>query len=486
MFAPWFNRLARQLGVPEGKHRRRPAKSKVSVPVKPVVETLEERTVPTVLFFDDFSTSTNGWKLDTEWQIGSATASSGGTSGFFQDPAVDHTPTADNGVAGVVIGGFASTNVHPYEYFTSPVINANVTGQVKMSFWRFLNSDYSPYMQSDIEVFNGTAWTTVYANGTSSVTDSAWNLQTIDLTPFKNANLQVRFGITVGSAGVFTVSSWNIDDFQVFAPNDPFAGADPLSGASATAAGSNVGFTGEVGEPNPFADATIQSAWWKWTAPTDGMASVDTFGSNFDTTLGVYTGTAVNALTTIGTNDDSGGSQSKVTFAAFKGTTYYFAVDGKAAATGNIAINLNQTPNVAPSNVVVTPPASFSEGTLGTLKIAFTDSNALDTHTVDIDWDGDSKFDQTVALAAGVTSASIDHTYADDNPTGTPSDSTTITVKITDPFAANATGTGKATVNNVAPSAVVITPNLTSFNEGDVITLGGSFADPGTLTPTRW
>src|SRR5262249_18849571 len=41
--------------------------------------------------------------------------------------------------------------------------------------------------------------------------------------------------------------------------------------------------------------------------------------------------------------------------------------------------------------------------------------------------------------------------------------------------------TTTVTVNNVAPSNLVITPSLTNFNEGTTITLSGSFVDPGTL-----
>jgi hypothetical protein len=72
--------------------------------------------------------------------------------------------------------------------------------------------------------------------------------------------------------------------------------------------------------------------------------TVDTAGSNYDTLLGVYTGTAVNALTTIGTNDDASGLglRSRVTFTASAGVTYQIAVDGFNAATGNITLNITQ------------------------------------------------------------------------------------------------------------------------------------------------
>ncbi len=68
----------------------------------------------------------------------------------------------------------------------------------------------------------------------------------------------------------------------------------------------------------------------------------DTFESDFDTVLGAYTGSAVNALTETARNDDdnvSGSSQSRISFEAVAGTTYYIAVDGFSGATGQIVLN---------------------------------------------------------------------------------------------------------------------------------------------------
>lgn len=45
--------------------------------------------------------------------------------------------------------------------------------------------------------------------------DSAWSQQTYDISAYANAALRVRFGHQVTSGGVFTVSSWNVDDVTV-------------------------------------------------------------------------------------------------------------------------------------------------------------------------------------------------------------------------------------------------------------------------------
>ena len=126
--------------------------------------------------------------------------------------------------------------------------------------------------------------------------------------------------------------------------NDAFANATALSGTSITVTGTNSGATKEAGEPNHGGNTGGHSVWWSWTAPAAGAVTIDTLGSTFDTLLGVYTGSAVNALTTMASNDDSlsgGTTTSKVTFTATAGTTYMIAVDGYGGVTGSITMHLS-------------------------------------------------------------------------------------------------------------------------------------------------
>jgi hypothetical protein len=171
---------------------------------------------PTMVFFqEDFSDNSAGWTLDTSWQIGSAMTSSGQVLGN-PDPAADHTPTMDNGVAGVAIGGNGDTNIHPYYYLTSPPIDSSGPATVHFEFWRFLNSDYLPFMQNHIQVFNGVTWVTLWeSGGPPEIADAVWQKFEYDLTPYKNAAMRVRFGYQVPQAGAFLMSSWNIDDVLI-------------------------------------------------------------------------------------------------------------------------------------------------------------------------------------------------------------------------------------------------------------------------------
>jgi hypothetical protein len=51
--------------------------------------------------------------------------------------------------------------------------------------------------------------------GSSATADSSWIKQSFNVTAYKNASFQVRFGYSIGSSGVYTVSQWNVDDFAL-------------------------------------------------------------------------------------------------------------------------------------------------------------------------------------------------------------------------------------------------------------------------------
>lgn len=126
----------------------------------------------------------------------------------------------------------------------------------------------------------------------------------------------------------------------------------------------------EAGEPNHAGNIGGRSVWWKWTAPSSGMATLTTQGSVFDTTLGVYVGPAVNSLTTIASNDDvqPGMVQySSVTFTATGGVTYYFGVDGFNASDGNGADSGAVTLNLSLTSSGTTTTSTTSTSTSSTI-----------------------------------------------------------------------------------------------------------------------
>ena len=168
-----------------------------------------------------------------------------------------------------------------------------------------------------------------------------------ELAYFSNPNVYDR-GVATGNAAdgdnARTIREVKnvIAAYRSTAPhyNDMFANAITMSGTSWQTTGRNIGATKESGEPSHAGNAGGASVWWYWTAPSNGQITIDTFGSNFDTLLAVYTGSSVGSLTLIASNDDSDSPQSQVTFTTISGTTYRIAVDGHDGAAGNIILNL--------------------------------------------------------------------------------------------------------------------------------------------------
>lgn len=128
--------------------------------------------------------------------------------------------------------------------------------------------------------------------------------------------------------------------------NDNFSDSTTLDGSDLTAAGSNVDATKEVDEPDHAGEPGGHSVWWNWTPPFAGSATVATLGSDFDTVLAVHTGTALDDLSEVASNDQDplGGDTSRVMFAARTGTRYWIAVDGWNRESGPIVLSLKLRP----------------------------------------------------------------------------------------------------------------------------------------------
>ena len=89
---------------------------------------------------------------------------------------------------------------------------------------------------------------------------------------------------------VLTIYDWSAIRSQAQPANDMFANRKVITGTNITAAGSNTGATRETGEPFHAGVSGGASVWWSWRAPTQGIVTISTAGSSFDTVLGVYTG----------------------------------------------------------------------------------------------------------------------------------------------------------------------------------------------------
>lgn len=136
--------------------------------------------------------------------------------------------------------------------------------------------------------------------------------------------------------------------------NDLFVNRTVLTGTNIATVAMNVGATREAGEPYVAGSSGGASVWWSWTAPTNGIVTISTAGSSFDTVLGVFNGSSILSLTEVASNDDDSTAQaltSNVTFPGASNQTYQIVVDGYGGASGIIKLWIQIAPPAPP------PPA---------------------------------------------------------------------------------------------------------------------------------
>ncbi|MCJ8345537.1 hypothetical protein MJH12_08350, partial [bacterium] len=138
--------------------------------------------------------------------------------------------------------------------------------------------------------------------------------------------------------------------------NDNFDSATLLAGLSDTVSANNTLASTEVGEPSHDQLQTENSLWWKISPTQNVYLEFKTSGSEFDTILSVYTGSQINELTTIASNDQSVNSSSLITdsslvrFHAQGGKTYFIAVSGMEDEIGQITLNYRSVIAQVPNN----------------------------------------------------------------------------------------------------------------------------------------
>jgi Lysyl oxidase len=171
---------------------------------------------------------------------------------------------------------------------------------------------------------------------------------------------QVSFAAHAGTTYHIVVDGYNNSSggpsvgtvvFNMQPPNnDDFTNAFPLAGTAGSVSGYNFNASKEPYEPSHAGDVGGHSIWFLWTAPTNGPVNFDTHGSDFATTLAVYTG-GVRTNTTGGLGQFSnvvanivdieggGAITSRVGFNATNGTTYKIAIDGFGGVSGLYQLN---------------------------------------------------------------------------------------------------------------------------------------------------
>lgn len=135
----------------------------------------------------------------------------------------------------------------------------------------------------------------------------------------------------------------------------PFAAAvgkqfGAVQGYSGTQIFSTQGSGKDLGEPDHCDLLGGASYWFGYQAPENGMLSLNTDESDFDTILAVYIDTGIgdgyDRLKAIACDNDGGqdGRDSAVLFSVIAGQTYYVVIDGVNGASGIATLNHTLTP----------------------------------------------------------------------------------------------------------------------------------------------
>lgn len=273
---------------------------------------------------------------------------------------------------GAVISGLRISPPEPYSVIGSV---GDLSGFTSKTY--FLSNESGSSL--DYTIDSNRSWLTVdnIGGGFASTHGSLAAGEGVEIVVSVDVH-SLQFGESHGTITVsVTGGEWqDIPAYAVFWPgpplNDDFENALPLSGMRISTSGSNMLASKQSGEPD-HADPGGASVWWRWTAPFSGTVEVDTEGSDFDTTLAAYSGTALVNLTQLAENDDINPGEawrSRISFEAESGETYFFAVDGYRGDAGKTEltgwsgdgrVELNLRPTDAPPNDNFTDAATVSD-----------------------------------------------------------------------------------------------------------------------------
>ncbi len=140
------------------------------------------------------------------------------------------------------------------------------------------------------------------------------------------------------------------------------------------------------------------------------------------------------------------------------------------------------TTNVAPATDLGADEIINENDVFQRSGLTYFDPGLLDTHSATVDY-GDGSGEQELTLQpidseTGIGSFELSHRYIDDDPSGTPSDTYTITVTIEDDDLGSTTETLNVTVNNLDPTTEA--GDAETIDEGQTFSRNLSFDDIGT------
>lgn len=141
--------------------------------------------------------------------------------------------------------------------------------------------------------------------------------------------------------------------FAVVPDNDDIASPTIVGALPYTASQETIDAT--TGPTDPDCFGTGPTVWYAFTPADAGWYQLDTFGSDYDTTLYLGTPDGAGGIDLIACNDDSGTVQSRIVFQADAGVTYLVMIGAfEGTSGGNLVFNVTATTEPIPLDLTVT------------------------------------------------------------------------------------------------------------------------------------
>ncbi|MDG1891657.1 MAG: Ig-like domain-containing protein [Verrucomicrobiota bacterium] len=201
----------------------------------------------------------------------------------------------------------------------------------------------------DIYVQSGTELSLDYVVTGTEPIRYQWLLNGEVLDAANQSNFPLQPAVSRANSGSYVLQAKNAEgallldpvivslDWLVLEGGDQFDEATLISGDKGEVRATNIDATFENDEPMHVGKRGGKSIWYRWNPLNNGVATLSLQGSSFDTLLSVYTGTSLDQLVALKSDDDRGGfSTSALQFNAEAGVDYFIAIDGFDGVFGNI------------------------------------------------------------------------------------------------------------------------------------------------------
>lgn len=188
----------------------------------------------------------------------------------------------------------------------------------------------------------------------STISGTVYDSLTHEIIPYATVVTSTGYMTQTGADGIYTLIGLPTDEVLVTASSIGFVPSSQLATPPATSVDfflsrSEDDYDGALVIPGiPYqhiADTTIATSalddplvtacglgagsatlWYKYTAPANQPVYIDTYGTDYDTFIAVWTGLRGNLTPVICNNNAGGGTQSSLTLSAVEETTYYIEV----------------------------------------------------------------------------------------------------------------------------------------------------------------